>query len=116
MTDFRNTYWTNDFTHIVARFAQYARLMEHWRATLPVTIHDISYEQLVANPEPVARELVAACGLDWEPACLEFHRTRRPVSSASNTQVRQPMYTRSVSRWKNYEHELAELFAALPDA
>ena len=49
------------------------------------------------------RRLVAACGLEWEPACLEFHRTERPVRTASVTQVRQPVYKKSVARWKNYE-------------
>ena len=60
--------------------------------------------------ESVARRLIAACGLDWEPACLEFHRTERPVRTASVSQVRQPVYQRSVARWKNYEAALAELF------
>jgi hypothetical protein len=61
----------------------------------------------------VARRLVATCGLDWEPACLEFYRTERHVRTASVTQVRQPVYQRSVARWKNYEPALAELFAKL---
>ena len=88
--------------------------MDHWRTTLPVTIHEVQYEHLVANLEAEARNVVAACGLDWEPACLEFHSTQRTVRTASGTQVRQPIYQRSVGRWKNYEHELADLFAALP--
>jgi hypothetical protein len=61
----------------------------------------------------VARRLVAWCGLDWEPACLAFHQTRRPVRTASVTQVRQPIYQRSVGRWRHYEQALAELFAKL---
>ena len=68
----------------------------------------------MADLEGVARRLVAACRLEWNPACLEFHTTRRPVRTASITQVRQPIYRRSVARWKNYESELADLFAALP--
>ena len=74
----------------------------------------MDYEETVNDLEGVARRLIAACGLDWEPACLEFHRTERPVRTASVTQVRQPVYRRSVARWKNYEPALAELFAALP--
>ena len=62
----------------------------------------------------VARRLLEACGLEWEPACLDFHQTQRPVRTASVTQVRQPVYTKSVARWKNYESALATLFAALP--
>ena len=66
-------------------------------------IHEVDYEETVDDLESVARRLVAACGLDWEPACLEFHRTERPVRTASVTQVRQPVYKQSVARWKNYE-------------
>jgi hypothetical protein len=68
----------------------------------------------VSDLEGTARRLLAACGQEWDPACLEFHRTQRPVRTASVTQVRQPVYRRSVARWKNYEHDLANLFAALP--
>ena len=66
----------------------------------------------VADLEGVARRLVAACGLEWEPRCLAFHETRRPVRTASVRQVRQPIYTRSVGRWKNYK-ALSGLFARL---
>jgi Flp pilus assembly protein TadD len=114
MTDFRSIRWATDPAHIASRFQQYRRLMDHWRALLPVPIHEVSYEETVADLEAVARRLIAACGLEWDPACLEFHRTRRPIRTASVVQVRQPVYTQSVARWKNYEHELAELFAALP--
>ena len=55
---------------------------------------------------------MAWCGLEWEPACLEFHKTR-PRRTSSVAQVRQPLYSRSVGRWKNYEHSLAPLFARL---
>jgi tetratricopeptide (TPR) repeat protein len=114
MTDFRNVRWANDPQHVASRFRQYRRLMDHWRTVLPVPIHDIDYEDVVIDLEPVARRLLAACGLDWEPACLEFHRTRRPIRTPSGAQVRQPVYTQSVARWKNYELELADLFATLP--
>ena len=114
MTDFRSIRWANDLEHIASRFQQYRRLMEHWQAVLPATIHHVDYEETVANTEAVARRLVAACGLDWEPACLEFHTNERPIRTASVTQVRQPVYKRSVARWKNYEASLGELFANLP--
>jgi hypothetical protein len=68
----------------------------------------------VEDLESVARRLIAACGLSWEPACLEFHRNDRPIRTASVTQVRQPVYKRSVARWKNYQASLGEMFAALP--
>ena len=88
--------------------------MDHWRAVLPVPVHEVDYEETVADLEGVARRLLEACGLEWEPACLEFHRTERPVRTASLTQVRQPIYTTSVARWKHFQGPLADLFAALP--
>ncbi len=113
MTNFRRTRWANDPDHIASRFHDYRRLMEHWRTTLPVPLLHIDYEETVADLESVARKLVSWCGLEWEPACLEFHRTQRPIHTASVTQVRQPIYTRSVERWKNYEPALGKLFTKL---
>jgi hypothetical protein len=114
MTDFRTIRWANDPGHIASRFQEYHRLMDHWRAVLPVTIHNIDYEETVADLEGVARRLLAASGLEWDAACLEFHRTQRTVRTASLAQVRRPVYTTSVARWKHYEETLAGLLAALP--
>ena len=87
--------------------------MSHWKEVLPVPIHEVNYEETVTDLESVARRLVAACGLAWDPACLEFHRTERPVRTASVMQVRQPVYQRSVARWKHYEPALARPFRGL---
>jgi tetratricopeptide (TPR) repeat protein len=114
MTDFRSIRWANDLEHIASRFQQYRRVMDHWESVLPAPIHHVDYEETVEDLESVARRLIAACGLAWEPACLEFHRNERPIRTASVTQVRQPVYKRSVARWKKYEPTLGELFAALP--
>ncbi len=114
MTDFRSVTWAHDPGHIAVVFRAYLRLMDHWRAVLPATIHEVDYEETVSDLEGVARRLLAALDLGWDPACLEFHRTSRPILTGSVTQVRQPLYKRSVARWKRYEHELADLFAALP--
>jgi hypothetical protein len=73
----------------------------------------IDYEETVADVETTARRLIDWCGLDWEPTCLAFHETQRVVRTASNAQVRQPIYKRSVERWKNYEAEMGELFERL---
>jgi len=116
MTDFRSLYWASDPIHIGTRFQQYLRIMEHWRKVLPVKIHEVDYEKTVDDLESVARRLGAACGLPWEPRCLEPHRNTRPVRTASLTQVRQPVYKNSVARWTNYETALADLFAALPQS
>ncbi len=76
---------------------------------------EVEYEETVADPEAVARRLVAFCGLDQEPGCLAFHEGKRPVRTASVSQVRQPISTRSVARWKHYESALGKLFALLED-
>ncbi len=115
MTVFQSLPWTNDPAHIASVFRGYLRLMDHWRAILPVTIHEVDYEEAVTNLEPVARRLIAALGLAWHPACLEFHRAGGAVRTASAIQVREPVHRRSVGRWKLYEAELADLFAALAD-
>ena len=81
---------------------------------LSARVHEVSYERLVANFDSEARRLVELCGLDWEPSCLQFHQTSRPVHTASVTQVRQPLYDRSVGRWKHYEDSMKSLFDRLP--
>jgi tetratricopeptide (TPR) repeat protein len=113
MTNFRHLRWAADSDHIVHRFREYRRLMDHWQRVLPLPVLEVDYEDTVADLEGVARRLVDWIGLAWEPACLAFHETRRPVRTASVTQVRQPLYTRSVARWKHYENDLQPLFAAL---
>jgi tetratricopeptide (TPR) repeat protein len=113
MTHFEEVRWANNQEHIASRFHEYRRIMEHWRKVLPVPLLEVDYEETVADLEGVARKLVAWCGLAWEPACLEFHQAKRPVRTASNVQVRQPVYRTSVGRWTRYEHALASLFAAL---
>jgi hypothetical protein len=114
MTDFHGIRWANDMDQIAGRFQQYRRLMDHWREVLPVPMLDIDYEETVADLEGMARRLLDWCGLAWEPACLRFHETQRPIRTASVTQVRQPIYKGSVGRWRNYERELAKLFMKLP--
>jgi tetratricopeptide (TPR) repeat protein len=113
LTGFGSVRWTSDVRHIASRIHAHDRLMNHWRAVVPAPIHEVDYEETVTDLEAVARRLVAACGMEWEPACLEFHRTRRPVHTASCTQVRRPVYQSSVGRWKNYQTDLADLLAAL---
>jgi tetratricopeptide (TPR) repeat protein len=113
---FAEVNWANDLGCIASRIHEYQRLMEHWQRVLPVPIVEVSYESLVANLEMEAKRLVAACGLNWEPACLTFHETRRPVHTASFAQVRRPIYKDSVGRWRNYADVLAPLFAAFNES
>ena len=116
MADFRSVYWANQPSHIGTKFRGYQRLMDHWHKVLPVTIHDVDYEETVADLEGVARRMIAAVGLEWDPACLDFHRTSRSVRTSSVVQVRKPLYNRSVARWKPYQHEMADLFNAVRPA
>jgi tetratricopeptide (TPR) repeat protein len=114
MTNFRSIRWADDPDHLAGRIREYRRIMAHWDAVLPKPVHEVVYERLVDDFEAEAQRLVAACGLDWEPSCAEFHRTVRPVRTASVTQVRQPLYRKSLARWRNYERDLASLFTRLP--
>jgi tetratricopeptide (TPR) repeat protein len=113
MTDFRQIYWACDLEHISARIQQYFRIMDHWRQVLPVPMLEIDYEETVKDLEGVARRLIDWCGLSWDPACLSFHESRRPVRTASVVQVREPVHTRSVQRWRNYEAPLQPLLGRL---
>jgi hypothetical protein len=112
-TNFTEVPWANHKDHIASRFEGHRRLMDHWRAVLPSTysFYEVDYEDAVADLEVTTRRLLSAMELDWDPACLEFHRTRRPVKTASLVQVRKPLYQGSIGRWKLYRDDLDELFA-----
>jgi len=105
--------WSYDLAECGHRYRQIARLTEHWRAVLPNALYSVNYESLVADLEGEARRLVAFLGLEWEPACLEFHRTERVVITQSTWQVRQRLFTRSVGRWRRYARHLGPLIEAL---
>jgi hypothetical protein len=94
----------------------YERLMAHWLEVNPLPMLNVQYESLVANPEPEARRMVEFIGLQWDERCLASHRTRRVVVTASHDQVTEPIHTRAVERWRNYESALAPLRAALENA
>jgi tetratricopeptide (TPR) repeat protein len=98
-----------DMTHW---HGQYQRLMAHW-TTLYRDIHTVDYDALVADPRPVIAELLGACGLDWDEACLSFQTARTAVRTASVWQVRQPLYRRSSGRWQHYARHLDGVRAAL---
>lgn len=113
MTQFKSIRWACDLADIERRFVDHIRLMNHWREVLPSTWYEVRYERTVEDTEQVARELINWLGLDWDDRCLEFHRTRRPVRTASVSQVRQPVHSRSVARWQRYEPFFGECFQRL---
>lgn len=102
-----------DLAELGMYYRLYSQLMTHWHEVLPGQIFDIHYENLVAHPEREIRRLLAYCDLPWDPACLTFHQTVRPVKTASVVQVRQPLYQSSVGRWRRYEAYLGPLLNAL---
>ncbi len=96
-------------------YRSYVDLMRHWEQVLPGRILRVQHEQLVADLEGNVRRILEFCGLAYEAACVEFHRTRRQVHSASSEQVRQPIYKEGVDQWRNFEPWLGPLKAALGD-
>ena len=105
---------TYDLAEIGRQYVRYRQMMEHWSSVLPGRVIDVEHEALVADPAARIRWLVTeACGLTWDEACLDFHRTKRAVRTASVAQVRQPIFSTSVQRWRRYEQHLGPLFEAL---
>jgi len=100
-----------DLDDIAHRLMEIGRLTTHWCNVLPLRFMTMSYEALLADPEGESRRMIAFLGLDWEPACLEFHQTIRPVRTASWAQVRQPLYQRAQGRWRSYAPHIAPLLA-----
>jgi tetratricopeptide (TPR) repeat protein len=89
------------------------RLIEHWLKVLPLRMLVVQYEQLVSDLEGQSRRIIGFLDLPWDPKCLDFHRTERTVQTISSWQVRQPIYSRSVGRWRHYRRHLGPLFDAL---
>ena len=110
---FKGLSFTWDLDDLGRYYRDYERLMAHWRAVLPLSILDVTYEEVVADIEGQSRRLVAFCGLDWEDRCLRFHENPRSVRTLSTVQVRQPLYTTSVARWRRYAAHLRPLVEAL---
>lgn len=115
MTSFRMIRWANDMDHIARRLADHERIMAHWRQTIPGRFLEAPYEDLVNDPEAASRKLLDWCGLEWDSKVLEFHKHDRPVRTASVTQVRTPIYKKSVQRWRHYESALGPVLKLFGD-
>lgn len=110
----RSQHQSYDLRELGRYYVDYMSIMAHWREVLPAgSFYEIQYEALVANQEEESRKLIAYCGLDWNDACLDPHKTERSVKTASVTQVRQPVYKTSVERWRVYEKFLGPLLEEL---
>jgi tetratricopeptide (TPR) repeat protein len=110
-----NLIFTRDLAALGRFFRDYERLMAHWKAVLDIPILDVVYEDLVRDVEGWSRRMVEFTGLAWDDACLRYHESGRVTRTASNDQVRRPVYTSSIGRWRKYEKHLGPLKAALGD-
>ncbi len=108
-------FYASDLVTLGAYYRSYHALMDHWRSALPVTILDVDYETLVAEPEAESRRMVEHIGLGWDDACLRFNETKRIVTTPSRRQVARPIYGSSVAGWRRYETHLGPLVEALGD-
>jgi hypothetical protein len=115
LSNFRNLFATTsryydysyDLLDIAAYYVRFDRMMAFWRDALPGRVLELRYEELVADQEGQSRRLLDHCGLVWSDACLSFHTNNAPVSTPSAAQVRRPIYSDSVARWKQHAEVLA---------
>lgn len=107
--------FTYDLDELGRYYRDYVELMAHYDAALPGRVHRVFYERLVNDPEGEIRALLTACGVDYEPTCLAFHETARPVRTASSEQVRRPIDRSAVEHWRAYAPWLGPLERALGD-
>ncbi|MEQ8708104.1 MAG: sulfotransferase [Rhodospirillales bacterium] len=102
-------YFSYDIRDLAAYYREYERLMAYWLKTLSIPVLEVQYEELVDNQEAVTREIIDFLDLEWDDACLNFHKTERLVQTASAWQVRQPINRTAVQRWRKYEPWLDDL-------
>jgi len=106
--------FTYDQTELGQFYRDYDALMRHWRQLLPAeSFIEVDYESVLDDLEGQARRLISFIDLPWDEACLDFHKTRRVVRTASVNQVRQPLYKTSKGRWRAHAEHLGPLLAAL---
>jgi tetratricopeptide (TPR) repeat protein len=105
-----------DLRHLGRYYADYVRLMAHFDMVAPGAVYRVIHERLVADPEAEIRQLLSFLGLPFEEACLRFHETKRPVMTASSEQVRRPLTSEGLDRWKQFEQWLGPLKEALGPA
>jgi hypothetical protein len=105
---------TYDLAELGRFYRRYQKLMAHWREVLPEgRMLEVRYEDIVADLDTASRRIVAHCGLEWDPHCLQFHQTDRRVRTASAIQVRQEIYRSSMGRWRDYQPYLGPLLQEL---
>jgi tetratricopeptide (TPR) repeat protein len=94
-------------------YNRYKALMAYWEAKYPSYIHNLHYEKFTENQEEGTRALLSHVGLDWEDACIDFHKSDRPVKTASSAQIKKELYKGSSEAWRKYEEFLGPMLNAL---
>jgi hypothetical protein len=114
---FRDAYpFSYDLDDLGRYYVGYASLMNHWRSVLPAAIHAVQYETLVSDLDGEVRRLLEHCGLPWNDRCVRFHENESASTTASALQVRRPVYTSSIGRWRAYAEGLEPLRVRLAAA
>ncbi len=105
----RGQAFTYDLSEIARYYLNYVNLMDHWDKVLPGYVYRVQHEDLLNDQEGVTRDLIDFCEVDFESSTLEFYKTKRAVKTASSEQVREPINTKGLNQWKNYETHLKDL-------
>jgi len=109
--------WTYDMEMAARHYIEYTKMMDYWREILPEnSFLEIDYEDTVNDFENQARRLIDYIGLEWDEACLEPHKQKRSVLTASKDQVIRPVYKSSVDAWRRYEEQLQPMYKVLQEA
>ena len=103
-----NYAYTSSLDDLACMYTHYSRLMRHWKETLALPLLEVRYEALVQQPEATCRELLGFVGLDWDPRCLDFHQPGKSQVMKAR-EIHEPVHTRFIGRWKNYEQHLQPL-------
>ena len=111
----KGQHFTYDLDDIARYYKDYLRLMDYWKKLFPEEIFTINYEQVIDNPNERIRDLLEFCNVKFEDNCINFHKSKRPVKTASSEQVRQPMYKSGLDYWKNYSNNLDALLKHFPE-
>jgi hypothetical protein len=101
--------YSYDMAGLAAHHRAYLRTMAHWHQVMPGTILDVSYADLVREPEAVMRKVFAHCGLEWRPGCLDMRANPAPVATLSAAQVRAPLHARAFGEWRRHAAQLEPL-------
>jgi tetratricopeptide (TPR) repeat protein len=111
----KGQHFTYDLDDVARYYKDYLRIMKFWNSYFPKAIHTVCYEDVINNPEQEVRSMLKYLGLDFEKSCMNFHKSSRPVKTASSEQVRQPIYKSGMNYWKNYKDDLSALIKHFPD-